>query len=171
MSTVIVVVGNPRAGSRTRTVGETVAAHLAAAAGDPTAVRTIELADLGPALLDGGDERVDAARRDVDGATALVVASPTYKASYTGMLKCFLDRFDAGELAGIPTVAVMTGGNAGHALAVDVHLTPVLVENRARCPARVLYVLAPDEDEPAAAVDRWWAAGGGPLAAAIRRTD
>jgi FMN reductase len=168
---IVVVVGNPRPGSRTRAVGEAVAARLAEAAGDGADVRTIELADLGPALLSEGDERVDAARRDVGAATALVVASPTYKASYTGLLKCFLDRFDAGELAGLPTVAVMTGGNPGHALAVDVHLTPVLVEIGASCPARGLYVHGGDQDAPAAAVDRWWATAGRLLGSAIRRTD
>jgi FMN reductase len=167
---ITVVVGNPRAGSRTRAVGEAVAARLAGAAPDGTDMHTIELADLGPALLEWGNANVDAARRDVGAATALVVASPTYKASYTGLLKCFLDQFDAGELAGLPTAAVMTGGNPGHALAVDVHLTPVLVEIGASCPARGLYVYGGDQDDPAAAVDRWWATAGPPLEVAIRRT-
>src|SRR3954466_10886749 len=134
--TVTVVVGNPRPGARTRAVGEAVAERLAAIAGAGTDVRTIELADLGAACLEWGDDRVEATRREVGTARALVVATPTYKASYTGLLKCFLDRFDAGELGGLPTVGVMTGGNPGHALAVDVHLTPVLVEIGASCPAR-----------------------------------
>jgi FMN reductase len=169
--TIVVVVGNPRPESRTRAVGEAVAARLAAAAGDGADVHTIELADLGPALLEWGDEGVEAARRDVGDAGALVVASPTYKASYTGLLKCFLDQFDAGELGGVPTAAVMTGGNPGHALAVDVHLTPVLVEIGASCPARGLYVFGADQDAPAAAVDRWWETAARALGGAIRRTD
>ena len=54
-------------------------------------------------------------KTEVLGARALVIASPTYKAAYTGLLKLFLDQFDAGELHGIPTAAVMTGGSLAHA--------------------------------------------------------
>ena len=57
--------------------------------------------------------------------SALVVATPTYKASFTGLLKIFLDQIDAGELAGIPTVALMTGGSDAHALAVLTRVAPV----------------------------------------------
>ena len=171
MNRIGVVVGNPRAGSRTRAVGEVVAGKLAIAAGERADVRVIELADVGPDLLDWSSPVVDALRTDVRNATALVVATPTYKASYTGLLKLFLDRFDAGELGGVPTVAVMTGGSPAHALAVDVHLTPVLIEIGASCPARGLYVWGPDQDAPEGAVERWWAAGAGSaLQRALRRT-
>ena len=49
----------------------------------------------------------------------------------------------------------MTGGWAGHALAVEVHLRPVLVELGATVPARGLYVTEPELPELDAAVARW----------------
>ena len=156
MNDVIVAVGNPRPGSRTRAVGEAVARLLALEAGGDTAVRTIELADIGPRLLDWHAPEIDGLRADVVASRALIVATPTYKASYTGLLKLFLDRFDAGELRGLPTVPVMTAGSPTHALALDVHLTPVLVEIGASCPVRGCYVWGADQDEPTEAVDRWW---------------
>ena len=58
----------------------------------------IELAELGPALLGWGDPAVEAAKQAVAGADLVIFASPTYKATYTGLLKLFLDQFGAGEL-------------------------------------------------------------------------
>ena len=90
-------------------------------------------------------------------ADGLVVASPTYKAAYTGLLKLFLDQFDKDELGGVPTVAMMTGGSAAHALAVEVHLRPVLVEIGASLPAAALYFAGPEVDDPAPVIETWLA--------------
>ena len=40
----------------------------------------------------------------------IVAASPTYKATYTGMLKAFFDRYGSNGLAGLVAVPLMTGG-------------------------------------------------------------
>ena len=79
----------------------------------------------------------------------------------------FLDQFGHDELAGRPTVALMTGGSPGHSLAVDVHLTPVLVEIGASVCARGLYVQGPEIDEPEPTLDAWFAVATGPLARAL----
>jgi FMN reductase len=42
-----------------------------------------------------------------------------------------------------------------HALAVEVHLKPVLVEIGASCPTRGLFVGGPDVDAPDRAVAEW----------------
>jgi FMN reductase len=84
-----------------------------------------------------------------------VFASPTYKASYTGLLKAFLDRYGSNGLAGVVAVPVMTGGWPGHLLAVEVHLRPVLVELGATVPARGLYVTEPELADTGAAVGTW----------------
>jgi FMN reductase len=150
---VVAVVGNPQAQSRTRTAAEAVATLLAA--GAETA--TIDLADHGPELLEWGSPAVAELKAQVLGSSRLVIASPTYKAAYTGLLKLFLDQFGKGELAGTLTVPMMTGGSADHSLAVEVHLRPVLVEIGAACPTRGLYVYGPAVDDPAPTIDAWWA--------------
>ena len=137
---VVVVVGNPRLGSRTRQAAEHVAERLT---GSPPA-ECIELAELGPALLERGNVAVDAAKDTVRRADLLVVASPTYKATYTGLLKLFLDQFDAAELGGTPTVALMLGGSERHALAGELTLKPVLTEIGCSCPAPALFLLESD---------------------------
>jgi FMN reductase len=118
----------------------------------------IDLAQQPEGLLRWKDPGVEAWRSTVLGSRALVVASPTFKASFTGLTKLFLDTFGAGELGGVPTVALMTGGSADHSLAVQVHLTPVLTEIGASCPARGLYLGGPAVDDPDPAIDQWWAA-------------
>ena len=79
-------------------------------------------------------------------ADLLVVASPTYKATYTGLLKLFLDRFGAGSLAGVTAVPLMLGGDLRHSLAPEAFLKPVLAEIGASSPTRGLFLLDSDAD-------------------------
>ena len=60
----------------------------------------VDLATLGPALLDWQDPTVAELVAAVGAADLVVVASPTYKGTYTGLLKLFLDRFAADGLRG-----------------------------------------------------------------------
>jgi FMN reductase len=153
--TVVVLVGNPQAASRTTRVAQDVGERIGRLGGIDRVV-TIELADLAPGLFDWNDEAVAAAKATVLDATALVVASPTYKAAYTGLLKAFLDRFDRGALAGVRAVVpLLTGAGPTHALAVEVHLRPVLVEIGASQPTAGLYVSGGAIDEPTAVLDEW----------------
>ena len=155
-ATVVVVDGNPQPGSRTARIGRLVGERLAELAGG-AAVELVELSDLGPSLLQWGDESVQQARALVGSATLVVVASPTYKAAYTGLLKLFLDQFDSGELRDVRAVVpLMTGGGPAHALAVEVHLRPVLVEIGARVPTAGLYVWGDQIDAPDATLERWF---------------
>ena len=64
----------------------------------------VDLADLGVRLLDWSDPEVSRLVAEVGDADLVVVASPTYKATYTGLLKLFLDRFAGGT--GLTGVAV-----------------------------------------------------------------
>jgi FMN reductase len=133
----VVVVGNPKPGSRTRRAAELVAGRLT---GAPPAT-VIELAELGPALLGWGDPTVAAAKQAVAAADLVVFASPTYKATYTGLLKLFLDQFASGELHGTTAVALMLGGSPHHALAGELTLKPVLSEIGCSCPTPALFLL------------------------------
>src|SRR6476661_1701170 len=95
-----VVVGNPKPGSRTLAAAEHVARELTGA--EPDLV--VDLARLGPALLDWTSPAVTDLVRAVGEADLVVVASPTFKATYSGLLKVFLDRFPTGT--GLPGLAV-----------------------------------------------------------------
>lgn len=147
MSGVAVVVGNPRPASRTLAAATYVARELA---GEPDVV--VDLGSVGPALLDWSDPGVADLVRRVGEADLVVVASPTYKATYTGLLKLFLDRFSTTGLSGV-AVPLMLGAGPAHALAPELSLRPLLSEIGAIVPVRGLYVLDAQHDEPAAYAD------------------
>ncbi|MGO4689744.1 NADPH-dependent FMN reductase [Glaciibacter sp. 2TAF33] len=122
---VTVVVGNPKRNSRTRAAAERVAEALS---GNP-ADCVIEVVDLGPALLEWGDDDIAAAVATVGRSDLAVIATPTYKATYTGLLKTFLDKFaGATGMQDVVAVPVMVGGAMDHALAAELTLKPVLAE-------------------------------------------
>jgi FMN reductase len=165
-----VVVGNPKPRSRTLEVAERVAVASAEAAGLTTSDRfTVDVADLAPGLFDWSSDAVRAAHDAVCGCTLVVVASPTYKASYTGLLKSFLDWFGTSDLTDVAVVPVMVGAGAPHALAVEVHLRPVLVELGATLPTRGLYVTESQLDALDQVVAEWLTAAGPALRRAVAR--
>lgn len=152
------VVGNPRIGSRTRMAAEAVAdslAALASAQGWNVQTHVVELAELAGELFAFPSEPADAAVEQARASDILVVASPTYKASYTGLLKAFLDRYGTNGLAGVTAIPIMLGGAPIHALAVDTHLTPLMQELGASCPARGLFILESDLDRLDAVIEIW----------------
>lgn len=167
------LVGNPRPGSRTASIAVRITAmvHSGLRAGgvalaDPVVV---DVARLGPALLGGGAGAPALARAGADVARArlLVVASPTFKATYTGMLKVFLDQMPRQALAGVVAVPVMTAANPAHTHAADLHLRPVLLELGASVPVAGLTVLEADFGKPDPA--RRWAATAVPALTALLR--
>jgi FMN reductase len=149
MVTAAVIVGNPKSQSRTRDAAERLASALGAT---PT---TIELSELGAGLLGFGDPVVASAVAAVQDADFVIAASPTFKGTYSGLLKLFLDQFaTATGLAGQVAVPLMLGAGPAHALAPELSLKPVLVELGAICPAQGLYQLDSRYAEEGA-LDRW----------------
>ena len=140
---IVTVVGNPRPESRTHSLARTLADELAAVLPEAK-VSAVDLAVLGSRVLDQADEDAAAAVTQVLGADILIVASPTYKATYSGLLKAFLDRLGTGSLKGQRAIPVLLGGAPNHQLAVDVHFTPLLLELGAAVPVRGLFVLEAD---------------------------
>ena len=150
---IAVVTGNPKAGSRTLQAAVMVAEQLA---GRPPEV-VVDVVELGAGLLGWGDPGVTAAVESIQKSDVVVVASPTFKATYTGLLKLFLDQVPTDGLAGVVAVPVMLGAGPAHALAPDVLLKPVLVEMGATCPTKGLYLIDTSYDDPTA-VAAWLAA-------------
>jgi len=76
------------------------------------------------------------ASAQVSRAAAVVIATPVYKAAYSGLLKSFLDLLPQDGLKGKVVLPLATGGSKAHLLALDYALRPVLAALGAR------YVLA-----------------------------
>lgn len=169
---VVVLAGNPRPGSRTAKLGARVGERVAEELGG-LPVELLDLAELAasPFSAGAGDEgrreRLDAALQAVQRATVLIVASPTYKATYTGLLKVFLDDLRGpAPLTGVVAVAVMTAGAADHGLAADWHLRPLLLELGAVVPTASVPVVEAELDDLDGLVGRWLEKAG-PLLQAV----
>jgi FMN reductase len=168
---VVIVCGNPRPNSRTLAVAHQVAdaavASLGAGAGlaFEVSTHTIDLSNLGGQLFDWSSEAVKAEVAAFCAADFAVVASPTFKATYTGLLKSFLDWFDQTALSKCVVVPVMVGGNPVHALAPEVFLRPLLVEVGAIVPTRGLFIIDTELDH----IDDTLAAWSAVAAPALRK--
>lgn len=168
---VVALSGNPRPGSRTSDLASRAAGAVAALLPPPAPVIPVDLALSAAELFTEDRPLTDAALKTVAGASVLLVVTPVYKASYTGLLKSFLDLLPPAALHGVAAVPVVVSADPGHALAGEVHLRPLLVELGATVPTRALAV---PEDRLATAdqaVAEWLATAGPLLAAAVRPAD
>lgn len=153
---VTAVVGNPKPRSRTYAAARLLAQHITGHEPD-----MLDLVDLGPALLMSGttDPTVAESVRSAVASDVLIVASPTFKATYTGLLKLFLELLATGDgLAGTIAVPLMLSADPAHALAPELFLKPVLVEVGATCPTPGLCLRDSTYDEDgrlAAFASRW----------------
>jgi len=132
------VVGNPKRGSKTLGAATTLAQALAPAVFDNEVNHTVvDLATIAGGLLAPWllSREAKAAADDVRNSGVLVIATPTYKASYTGLLKLFLDVFPAGSLSSTVVVPLVVSGGPAHRHLADLQLRPVLSELGAVLPA------------------------------------
>jgi FMN reductase len=156
--TAITLVGNPKIGSRTLHVAEEVTKQLADWLGPQGAKvtnTTVDIAELGAGLFDWENKAVNDVLQRISECDLLTVASPIYKAAYTGLLKMLLDRIPMEGLAGRVAIPVMVAAAPIHVLAVETHLRPVLIELGACCPTRGLVVLESKLPELPAVVGKW----------------
>jgi FMN reductase len=126
MSSVLIISGSPSATSRTERLAASVAARIGAKGVRASLldVRDLPAEDLLHARFDS-PAIVEATAR-VAAADGVVVATPVYKAAYSGLLKTFLDVLPQLGLRGKVVLPLATGGSTAHVLAIDYALRPVL---------------------------------------------
>ncbi|MEU9250352.1 NADPH-dependent FMN reductase [Streptomyces sp. NPDC048270] len=174
MPQLLAITGSPSAHSRTAVVAEHVLRRLAHA-GFTTghlSVRELPAADLLAARR--GEPEIRRGLEAVAEADGIVIATPVYKASYTGLLKAFLDLLPQDGLAGKTVFPLVTGGSLAHVLAIDYALRPVLSALGARHVTAGRFVLdssvergsGPDRLRPEAELDLFQAVD--EFAAALR---
>jgi FMN reductase len=123
---IVIITGSPTRPSRTLGLAQLVEQRLLREA---FRVRVLHVRDLpAQALLhaDFNDPQIKEALAVVEQADGVIVASPIYKAAYTGVLKAFLDLFPQFGLRGKVVLPLLTGGTLAHVLALDYAIRPVL---------------------------------------------
>jgi FMN reductase len=129
---VLAISGSPSASSKSARLADEVLDRLQQA---NVETRHIRVRDLNPQALMNGDmddNSISAFTEAVDGSHGLVLATPIYKAAYSGLLKAALDLLPQYALAGKVVLPLATGGTPAHILALDYALRPVLQSMGAR---------------------------------------
>ena len=129
---IVLIAGSPSEHSRSAALLDAVAERLALR---QVLAERLQIRNLSPQALllaDAGNGSIRAAVEQVEAASALVVATPVYKAAYSGVLKVFLDLLPQSALKGKVVLPLATGGSPHHMLALDYALRPVLQSLGAR---------------------------------------
>ncbi|MGF3056753.1 FMN reductase [Microbacterium sp. YY-01] len=125
---IVAVSGSVQEPSKTTAVVTALAEAVAARI--PAEVATVELAQWGPVLAgalsrDQLHPDAEAQVRAIEQADLLVVGSPVYRASFSGLFKHLFDLVDQYALVGTPVLLAATGGGERHALIIEHQLRPL----------------------------------------------
>ncbi|MCW2764856.1 MAG: hypothetical protein JWO11_815 [Nocardioides sp.] len=129
MTRIVVLTAGLSVPSSTRLLADRLAAATLSALGD-VEIEVIELRPLAHALADHlltgfptGElaDAIDEVRR----ADGLIVVTPVFSASYSGLFKTFVDVLELGLLDGKPVLIAATAGTARHSLVLDYALRPL----------------------------------------------
>jgi FMN reductase len=129
---VLLIAGSPSERSRTAALLDAVGQRLETRGVLVDRLRVRELSPQALLLADFGHRSVSQAIGQVAQAKVIVVATPVYKAAYSGVLKVFLDLLPQDAFAGKTVLPLATGGSASHMMALDYALRPVLQSLGAR---------------------------------------
>ena len=145
--------GSPSSTSRSRLLVQRALERMADAG-----VRThlLDLGELPAEALLGRSQHGDVAQAlaELAAARVLVVGTPIYRATYTGLLKIFFDLLQTDALVGTVTLPIATGGGPAHLLMVDHGLRPLIASLGGLTTAAAIYATPADFDgqEPNAAL-------------------
>ena len=125
---VVAVSGSLHEPSKTTALVRAIAAAVAERAA--VEIEVIELTDIGPSLAgtlrrDHLPANVEEKLLAIEAADLLIVGSPVYRASFTGLFKHLFDFVGQYELVGKPVLLAATGGGERHALIIEHQLRPL----------------------------------------------
>lgn len=123
---VIGISGSPSPRSRSAWLLQLALARLEGLSREPAVLAVRELPPSPLLAADLQQRDIRAAVDNVSRADLVVVATPIYKAAYSGLIKTFLDLLPSDALRGKAVLPLATGGSAAHLLALDYALKPVL---------------------------------------------
>ncbi|AGS71044.1 CE1759 family FMN reductase [Streptomyces collinus] len=143
----VVVSAGLSAPSSTRLLGDRLA--TAVDRHTPVDTQVIELRDLAVEIAHNftngfAGKNLAAAQEAVAGADGLIVVTPVFSASYSGLFKSFFDVLDKDALAGKPVLIAATGGSARHSLVLEHALRPLFAYLRAVVVPTAVYAASED---------------------------
>jgi FMN reductase len=148
----VVVSAGLRQPSSTRMLADRLAASAERALdnqGRAARVRVIELRELATDIANNlvtgfPNETLAEALKAVEHADGLIVVSPIFSASYSGLFKSFFDLIDPEALGGTPVLIAATGGSVRHSLALEHALRPLFAYLHATVVPTAVYAATED---------------------------
>lgn len=133
MTKVVVISGGLGTPSSTRVLSDDIIARLTESLenhGETLEATVVELRELAHPITDAmltgfPTGRLADVVEQVEAADALVVVSPTFSASISGLVKSFFDILEPGTLSRKPVLLAATGGTERHSLMIDFAMRPL----------------------------------------------
>ena len=121
----LAILGSPFPGSTSEKIVELIFQELCRNGWDTS---TVDLSQLNASalLLRDKDRDLDKALESVLESELVITASPTYRATYTGLLKVFLDQLPQDSLSGKLVLPIQTGGSPEHSLTIEYGISLVM---------------------------------------------
>ncbi|HEX5480394.1 MAG TPA: NAD(P)H-dependent oxidoreductase [Dehalococcoidia bacterium] len=120
----VAISGSPRTPSRSKALAGILLTELERA-GCATSMIDVATLPADALLARASAPEIDGAIAAIGAAQIIIAASPTYRALYTGALKCFFDLMPQKHLFGKVCVPVLTAATPAHFLAIDHGFTPL----------------------------------------------
>ncbi len=126
MSQIVLISGSPSADSSSDIVLDFVGSLIKNQGHDVEKITVTDMPaeDLVYGRYDG--EAIQAVTKKIEAADGIVIASPVYKAAYTGVLKALLDILPQDVFQSKVVLPIMVGGSYKHLLAIEYTLKPVI---------------------------------------------
>ncbi|MED5100175.1 NADPH-dependent FMN reductase [Niallia circulans] len=127
MTRVTIIVGGNSVASRLTGVLEYTTNYLEKEKVDIKIIQVHQLPSDALITADFTNEAIKSAQQHVEESEGVIFLTPIYKASYSGILKTFIDLLPQKALKGKEVLPLVLGGTYGHLLVIDYVLKPVLM--------------------------------------------
>ncbi|ONI77282.1 FMN reductase (NADPH) [Actinosynnema sp. ALI-1.44] len=156
MATILIVSGSPSPDAPTAVLLRHVSVVLNSLGHEVHQLSVRDLPTIALLSADLLDPAIRNAMDLVDRADGVVVASPVYRAAYSGLVQSLLNLLDRTALTGKVVLPLANGGSQGHLVAIDYALRPLLIARGATDVVPGRFVLDAEIDDavsPAASTE------------------
>lgn len=132
MPKIVIISGSPNPTSRLNGMIGYVRQKLAEQHYETSVITVVSLPAEDLVQAKFGSPAIQEANALVEQADAVIIASPVYKASFTGVLKAYIDLLPQKGFDGKIIAPLFIGGTIAHLLSIDYSLKPVLASMGAK---------------------------------------
>ncbi|MEH7098267.1 NADPH-dependent FMN reductase [Neobacillus vireti] len=126
MNKVTIISGSPTEITRLNGVHHEILNHFNGIGITPEIINVRQLPSEALIQAKFDSKEIIEANKKVENANIIVILTPVYKASFSGVLKTYLDLLPQSGLEGKTILPIAVGGTFGHLLMIDYSLKPVL---------------------------------------------